>query len=766
MKKFPRVMKRIMIFTLFATLFASLVVFGFGVKAANIDIKGVDIIYSNPGEDCSTQITISWHAKSRYSTLIYTLKSDPTYAFATSMLVTGIYDESSFFHYDVAKFYKCTVPLKDLDPDTEYIYKIRCDDYTSEQYTFRTAGASEFTFAYMSDIHAIPYDDLELGMTAVKKLKTVQTLLEKAEDVNDTRLSFIITTGDETWRGSQYSNWLEWSKTQFTSARKDYLWLSCPGNHEYYTQTTNSIWNYYPDKYSSNPSAIYDDPEYFYNTYFNSVKAVPKNGPEGIPSSYYTLYNNILFICIDSMQVGDYGKLNETRAWFERVMQKNEGKYQYIIVYQHYPWYDFVTGEDKYAYRWRDLFDKYGVDLALSGHMHGYLRTKTLYDGKVTTEEKKGTVYVVSPQIGDRPKVTSGDQNKNLIAYRESTKTWTDYSAISTITVTNEGLTYKLIDVDGKVRDTFTIEARRASTISESHKNSIIDSLTFSGTPDSIVCDFKSSYSLYVKNIKVEAGGKSGEVNPSEQKTGYVAAKGLANNTLYDAKVTITFIDDSTYTTSASVVTSGTFGLINNLKANVVNDKMNINWNVSDASLVDQYKIYINDELEGTSTTNSYEIDKSRVEFSTKYTLEAYKDNKLLFHKDFYYGVYGDVNLDGSINDNDVKKLIELIFAGYVFNSGAIKLLDNNNDGIVDIGDAFKILAYQNERVEHLVYNEYEVTFVGYSGNALARVKVLEGEDAVAPEAPTITGYTFVGWSVSYTNVNSNLIVRAIYEAN
>ncbi|MBO7086140.1 MAG: InlB B-repeat-containing protein [Bacilli bacterium] len=193
---------------------------------------------------------------------------------------------------------------------------------------------------------------------------------------------------------------------------------------------------------------------------------------------------------------------------------------------------------------------------------------------------------------------------------------------------------------------------------------------------------------------------------------------------------------------------------------------MNINWNVSDASEVDQYKIYINDELEGTSTTNSYEIDKSRVEFSTKYTLEAYKDNKLLFHKDFYYGVYGDVNLDGSINDNDVKKLIELIFAGYVFNSGAIKLLDNNNDGIVDIGDAFKILAYQNERVEHLVYNEYEVTFVGYSGNALARVKVLEGEDATAPEAPTITGYTFVGWSVSYTNVNSNLIVRAIYEAN
>ena len=765
MKKFPRVLKRIVAFTLFVTLFASLVVFGFAVKAANIDIKGVDIIYSNPGEDCSTQITISWHAKSKYSTLIYTLKSDTYYAYATRVSVTGVYDETSFFHYDVAKFYKCSVPLKNLDPDTEYIYKITCEDYTSEQYTFKTAGASEFTFAYMSDIHAIPYDNLELGMTAVKKLQTVQTLLDKAEKVNDTKMAFVITTGDETWRGSQYSNWLEWSKTTLTSVRKDYLWVSCPGNHEYYTQTTSSVWNYYPMEWENDRDRIYSSPEYFYNTYFNAVKSVPKNGPDGIPSSYYTLYNNILFICIDSMQVGDYGKLDETRDWFERVVQKNEGKYQYIIVYQHYPWYDFVTGEDKYAKRWYDLFDKYGVDLALSGHMHGYLRTRALYGGKVTTEANKGTVYIVSPQIGDRPKVISGYQNEALFAYRESTKTWTDYSALSTITVTNEGLTYKLIDVDGKVRDTVTIDARRATSISDVHKASIIDSLTFSGTSDSIVCDFRSSYSIFVKDIKIEAGGKSGEAHPAEQKTGFVAAQGLANNTLYDAKVTVTFIDDTTYTQNASVVTSGTFGLIDNLRATATATKMQLNWEVSSASLVDQYKVYVNDQLHGTTQTNSYEIDKNVVEFSTKYSLEAYKDNKLLFRKDFYYGLYGDVNLDGAVDDNDVKRLVELILSGYAFNSGAIKLLDNNEDGKVDIGDAFKILAYRDNKVDHVVYNTYEVTFVGIDGTTVSKEKVLEGENATAPVAPTVSGYEFVGWSVSYTNVNSDLIVRAIYEA-
>ena len=67
--------------------------------------------------------------------------------------------------------------------------------------------------------------------------------------------------------------------------------------------------------------------------------------------------------------------------------------------------------------------------------------------------------------------------------------------------------------------------------------------------------------------------------------------------------------------------------------------------------------------------------------------------------------------------------------------------------------------------MEHIVYNEYEVVFVSIDGTILGKEKVLEGANATAPTAPTVSGYEFVGWSVSFTNVNSNLIVRAIYEA-
>lgn len=773
MKKVSNVLKRVFSLTIIASLITLLFAFTISVKATNITINGVDLVYTNPGEDCSTQVTISWHAQSQISTLIYTVKSDSTYKNATSILVTGVYDDTSFVFYDVAKFYKCSVALKDLEPDTEYIYKIQCEAVTTEQYTFKTAGAAEFTFGYMSDIHTVNYTGLghdeSIGIgsdfTPVQKMQTVQALINQAERINNTKLAFLITSGDEVWRGSQYSNWQEWSKTSLSNARTKYLWLSCPGNHEYYTQVTSSVWNYYPDKWSASTdrSNIYSDPTYFYNTYFNAVKSVPKNGPKDIASCYYTLYNNILFVCIDSMQGSEYSQLDKIKDWFEEVVTANEGKYQYIIAYQHYPWYNFVDGDDVWASKWKDLFDKYGVDLALSGHMHGYLRTKTLYDGKVSSDDK-GTVYVVSPQIGDRPKVISGYKNENLIAFRESTIKWPNYSAMSSITVTSEGLTYKLIDMEGTVHDEFTIAAKRALKVSGDNKTAIINSLTMSSSSESVICDFKKGLSIYVDEMKLTVNGKTETINPSEVRCGSIEAKGLNNNTLYDAKIELTFNDGEKYETTMSVVTSNSYGLIDNLKAQSVNGKMKVSWDAN-ANDISEYKLYVDDSPVGTSSTNQFEVNLDQVSFSSKYTLEAYKDSKLIFHKDFYYNVYGDVNLDGKVDETDVNKLIELLLSGYTFNSGAIKLLDNNGDNKVDIGDAFKLLAYKDNKVEHVVFNEYEVTFVGIDGESIAKVKVLEGENATAPEAPVVEGYEFIGWSISYTSVTSNLIVRAIYEA-
>ncbi len=763
MKRMKSICKTL-ILIIFVMLFTSYI----SVSANEIKIKGVDVIYSNPGEDCSREVTISWHAEKSQSKLVYTLASDPEFAEATEMTVTGTLDNKSFIYFDVASFYKCTVYLTDLTPDTQYIYTVSCNNVKSNVYTFKTAGAGDFTFAYMSDVHAVPYDNLDLGMSANKRLQTVQTLLEQSTKVSGP-LSFILTTGDEVWRGSQYSNWQEWSKSQYTTATNDYLWFSCPGNHEYYTQVTNSVWNYYPDKYSSNTSAIYSDPDYFYNTYFNAVKAVPKNGPQGIPSCYWSMYNNVLFICLDSMQANEYKQLSKIQSWFESVIIQNEGLYQYIIVYQHYPWFDFQTGSDKYARNWYKLFDKYGVDLALSGHMHGYLRTKSVYDGKLCEEEGKGTVYVVSPQIGDRPKEITENQNEELFASRQSTINYPDksYSAMSTITVTKEGLTYKLLDIEGTVRDEFTIKARRSYSSGGNEKQEVVKSITASASLNSIIVDMKPSLTTYVESIKLSIDGKTYKCYPSKDKQSYVTANKLEANTLYDVKITVTYADGDTFIEDTKILTSDKYGLINKVNFNSEGGNMKVNITPSDNEDIKTYKLYVNDELfkENDKANTLFEVPLEKISFDTKYTLEAYNDsNTLIYYNDFYYDNYGDVNLDGSISKEDVNSLISYILSGYEFNDAAIKLLDSNDDGKVDIGDAYRILAYENKIVDAVVSKTYEVLYVDNLGKVITRELVSEGEDASLPEAKTITGLTFVGWSQSNYNIRRNVIIRAEYK--
>jgi uncharacterized repeat protein (TIGR02543 family) len=82
--------------------------------------------------------------------------------------------------------------------------------------------------------------------------------------------------------------------------------------------------------------------------------------------------------------------------------------------------------------------------------------------------------------------------------------------------------------------------------------------------------------------------------------------------------------------------------------------------------------------------------------------------------------------------------------------------------------------SYTNVTADIVVYALYEeneseavtytVKFVDYDGSVIDTQIVEEGEDAVAPADPIREGYTFVGWDNDFTNVTSNLTVKAMYE--
>ena len=59
----------------------------------------------------------------------------------------------------------------------------------------------------------------------------------------------------------------------------------------------------------------------------------------------------------------------------------------------------------------------------------------------------------------------------------------------------------------------------------------------------------------------------------------------------------------------------------------------------------------------------------------------------------------------------------------------------------------------------------YTVTFYNWDGSVYGSVQnVTEGEDAVVPENPTRTGYDFIGWDKSVTNIRSDTEVYAEFE--
>lgn len=58
----------------------------------------------------------------------------------------------------------------------------------------------------------------------------------------------------------------------------------------------------------------------------------------------------------------------------------------------------------------------------------------------------------------------------------------------------------------------------------------------------------------------------------------------------------------------------------------------------------------------------------------------------------------------------------------------------------------------------------YTVYFMGMDGTILDKQTVVEGEDAVPPEAPEVEGFNFVGWAPSYEAVAGDLNIVAQYQ--
>ena len=447
-----------------------------------------------PGEDCSNEMIISWGADtSVQSWLLWSKASDKGWRRAKRenpiWYRTEIYNGKSSkrannenFFEDVI-FNKCRVKLSGLEPNTTYKYmivsspagggtstsastatntgrgtgtgttasgtsttstgtvtstaasgngtgagtsvKTAAAKTSTGAYTFKTAGAKEWSACIISDFHN--YSPIPGRLEAADKM------IGKIKEY-DPSMDWVLHLGDICAWGGSYSFWKNLYGMQWF---RDYMWAGVNGNHD-------------------NMSRKYE----LTNEYFRNSAAYPLNGyPGEMGVCYWFKYGEALFIMLNNESMRTQEGLEDAQEWFKSVIKSNPSKY--IIVCEHYQWFFGTDGADSQIARWSKLFDEFGVDLALAGNNHIYVRTNALYN-KEETDGSRGTVYIQTPSSDNergqamKPELT---HNKEIIKCR-----WTEgpktVGAMS-IKVFPTHIELALLDRNGTVIDTATVKAKR-----------------------------------------------------------------------------------------------------------------------------------------------------------------------------------------------------------------------------------------------------------------------------------------------------------------
>jgi len=329
-------------------------------------------------------------------------------------------------------FDKYGVTLSGLQPATDYIYTVNVNRpdgtvWTGEPRRLRTApeAGGSWRAAVIGDYHHYSplWSRLDHAMGMINTLDSVAGGID-----------WILSTGDQCAWGGSYNYWTELSEQP---AYKSYMWAPVQGNHDHMNRENGKS----------------DD-------YFRYAWHLPQNGypgQEGV--CYWFKYGDVLFLMLNNEAMRNKASLNTAREWIEWVVTANPSRY--IVVVEHYEWIIATNGSDSQLERFADLFTRLGVDLAISGNNHAYLRTYPLNGTHVAAPGEHGTVYVVASSSdngrGRALKELVGHQD--VIAQRWSEGVHTVGGLI--LDVNPERMTLTLYDRTGASVDTVTIPARR-----------------------------------------------------------------------------------------------------------------------------------------------------------------------------------------------------------------------------------------------------------------------------------------------------------------
>ena len=419
-------------------------------------------ISSGPGSDASVSMCVSWACDTslKHTCVRITTVSDADWSQARDVdpdqhhrveAFKGMYSKAAdgINIYEDAVFTKCGAVVADLTPDTDYKYVILEKDgdrvvTRSAEHRFRTAGAESWSACIISDFHSYPPIPTRLT-AAMGMIDTMQRF--------DPSLDWICSPGDVVAWGGSYSFWRRmFEEDNFN----EFFWARVNGNHDNWTRQSQS----------SHDFAIP-------NPFFTGTAFYPQNGYERAKGiCYHFRYGNTLFVMLNTEDMGTHETFTAAADWLRDCVTFERGSENpptFVVVCQHYEWFNGTNGRSVQYTRWHRIFDELGVDLALAGNNHIYVRSLPLFDGQVT-DGSTGTVYLQTSACDDDRGRAFDDtpmQNEDKIAFR-----WTEGShTVSAIhmAVDSEKMVLTLMDRHGNAVDSTSIPAKPRTQEQDSH---------------------------------------------------------------------------------------------------------------------------------------------------------------------------------------------------------------------------------------------------------------------------------------------------------
>ncbi|MGD6817951.1 phosphodiester glycosidase family protein [Metabacillus sp. 113a] len=310
-----------------------------------------------------------------------------------------------------------TAEIMGLVPGQTYMYRV--GDGTPEGWSepaeifAKDMVKSPFTFLLMGDTQAPP-NQTESGFG-------IYTELFKKAKTEHPDAAFMMHVGDMIDDGNLYSHW-----NAFFESMKDPMLapstaiMPTVGNHENIgsgVQTFKSLFN------------------------------MPGNGPDGFEGTVYSYdYGDAHFAVLNTET--DTAGLQKQAEWLIKDMAKSKKKWK-IVTYHRSPYYSNPQGgAEAVKSVFPKAFDEAGIDLAISGHDHAYVRTHKLKEGK---QAQEGTTYLIAGSTGGKF-YDAVPQDYMDVYFEEKTQIY------SSVTVSEEGIKIVAKARDGRVIDEHLIK--------------------------------------------------------------------------------------------------------------------------------------------------------------------------------------------------------------------------------------------------------------------------------------------------------------------